>query len=95
MEQDKKYQQARRRVKELKGFYIHALNYLLVNALLVAIYFLTTRGDVAHNYWFKWPLMGWGVGLAFHGLAVFGFRGFLGEEWEEKKIREIMDKDKK
>lgn len=44
--------------------------------------------------WFVWPLLGWGVGLAFHALAIFGLGGFLGREWEERKIEEIMKKDR-
>jgi len=41
--------------------------------------------------WFYWPLFGWGIGIVMHGLFVFGFGLWLGQEWEEKKIEEIMD----
>jgi len=34
-------------------------------------------------------LFGWGLGLTIHGFTVFGY----GSSWEEKKIREIMEKD--
>jgi len=44
--------------------------------------------------WFYWPLLGWGIGIAIHGLSVFVFGQFFGSEWEERKIKEIMDKDK-
>jgi hypothetical protein len=36
----------------------------------------------------------WGIGLAAHGLSVFGNTIFFGQNWEEKKIQELMDKDK-
>lgn len=56
--------------------------------------------------WLNWniiltPLL-WGIGLLGHGLWVFKgetrikkfFRNFvLGKSWEERKIREFMDKD--
>ena len=61
---------ARRRAGAKLGFYIHASVYLLVNLGLYAINDRFTP-SVA---WNVWPLAGWGVGLAFHGLAVF----FLG-----------------
>jgi hypothetical protein len=42
--------------------------------------------------WFFWSLIGWGIGLAAHGLSVYGLGGFLGAEWEERKIQEIIAK---
>ena len=38
-----------------------------------------------------WPALGWGVGIAFHAISVFG----IGKSWEERKIRELMEKDEK
>ncbi len=35
----------------------------------------------------------WGIGLAFHAINVFGKNIFLGSDWEEKKIKEFMDKN--
>jgi len=36
----------------------------------------------------------WGIGLAFHAFKVFGLFGILGHNWEARKIKELMDKDK-
>ena len=37
----------------------------------------------------------WGIGLFFHWFGVFGtkFLGF-GKDWEERKIKELMEKEK-
>ena len=70
----------------LKGFYIHLANYIGVMVLLLLIDFLTGGG-----WWFYWPLLGWGIGIVAHGFTVFGIKGFLGSEWEEKKIRDLMN----
>lgn len=35
-----------------------------------------------------------GVGLAAHGLSIFLPTMILGSDWEEKKIKELMDKNK-
>ena len=37
----------------------------------------------------------WGIGLVVHGFSVFVPQWFLGNNWEERKIRELMEKDKK
>jgi hypothetical protein len=43
-----------------------------------------------NHLWFYWPLLGWGIGSDFHGLKVFNFMPFLGQDWEEQKIKEFM-----
>ena len=48
------------------GFKIHFLVYAAVNALLVVINLATTPG----KYWFFWPLLGWGIGVAGHAFGV-------------------------
>ena len=89
-EQQQRYERARKRVKELKGFYTHAAIYVLVNTMLFVINLLTGGG-----WWFYWPLLGWGIGLGAHALNVFGFGGRLGQNWEERKTRELMDKEER
>ncbi len=88
MDEQESYDQAKRQVRRIRGFYIHALVYVLVNALLVVLNFLTLPGA----RWFFWPLLGWGIGLAAHGIAVFGVGRLWGAEWEERKIKEIIAK---
>ena len=56
---------ARRRVGMKLGFMIHAIAFLLVNAGLYAL------NEMAGGpRWFPFPLLGWGLGLAIHGLVV-------------------------
>jgi hypothetical protein len=49
-----------------RGVLVHALVFLLVNAALFGINFLTTPGE----WWVLFPVFGWGLGLLLH--AVFG-----------------------
>lgn len=44
----------------------HLGAYLAVNLMLVVIWFLTSPGGY---FWPMWPMMGWGIGLASHGMA--------------------------
>lgn len=89
MDEDTRYQRARERVAALKGFYTHLAVFILVNAGLLSINLLATPG----NWWFHWPLLGWGIGLAAHALAVYGAVGRWGREWEERMIREEMERE--
>ena len=74
---------ARRRVGMKLGFYTHALVYVLVNVGLFAISSVSGRGN-----WHVWPLLGWGLGLAIHGLVTF--IGLSGEGVRERMLeREI------
>ena len=87
MNTEDKYQKAKRRVEEIRGFYIHLVVYVLVNAFLFLLD-ITTSPNVL---WFYWVLLGWGIGLVVHAAYVFGFGPWLGPDWEEKKIEETMD----
>ena len=84
-----RFRRAQARVEELRGFYIHGFMYVLVNAALLGINLVTSSGYL----WFLWVTIGWGVGLASHAFVVFGVAGLLGKQWEDRKIREIMERD--
>lgn len=89
-----KYEEAKKRVKRMKGFYMHLIVYIIINTLIV-IKKTQDINDPYDNLWdaFKLPFF-WGIGLIFHGLRAFDSIPFIGKDWEEKKIKEIMDKKK-
>jgi len=87
---DEKYEEAKRRVKELKDFYTNLLTYVGVNVLLIIINLITSPGSL----WFYWVTIFWGIGIVLHASKVFIVKGkFLGKQWEDKKIKEIMEKE--
>lgn len=63
---------ARRRAGAKLGFIVHATVYLLVNLMLLSLSLSTGRG------WAVFPLIGWGFGLAVHGVVVFFLTGNAG-----------------
>lgn len=63
---------ARRRAGAKMGWFVHALVYVCVNAGLALIAWQSGRE------WFAYPLAGWGLGLAIHGLAVWLGSGSAG-----------------
>ncbi|MFD2445307.1 2TM domain-containing protein [Bacillus sp. CGMCC 1.16607] len=89
MERDEKYLRAKKRVQNLKAFYIHLTVYVLVNIML----FVINLSSDAGNWWFIYPLGGWGIGLLVHAVTTFAFGNF-GSDWEERKIKEYTDKDR-
>jgi len=85
MENHEAYQRAKKRVEAKRAFYTHLLVYLGVNMLLVIINLLTSP----QYFWFKWPLIGWGIGVFFHALGVFVFSGrsAITEQMIEKEMK--------
>ena len=86
MENGETYQRARKRVEAKIGFYIHLTVYIVVNMILIIINLLTS----SHYLWFIWPLMGWGIGIFFHGMATFIFSGRRFAEIRDRMIEEEM-----
>lgn len=77
---------ARRRAGAKLGWYVHAAVYVLVNLFLFSIseYGFGTRA------WSVKPLLGWGLGLALHGISVW-FLG-AGVEFRERMVRKERER---
>ena len=85
-----RYERAKAQVGRVRGFYTHATVFVLVNLALLAINLITNP----HGLWFYWPLLAWGVGLAVHAFTVFGPSRVMGQDWEDRKIRELMERER-
>lgn len=90
--QENKYVRAKERVEELKKFYNNLISYIIVTTGLAALNFWQNQWQYP---WFLWVVFGWGIGLAFHAAKAFRWNPFFNKDWEEKKIKEFMDKDSK
>ena len=64
--------QARQRAGAKLGWYMHAFVYVAVNLLLLILSFASGR------HWAVFPLLGWGLALAIHGVVVFVLTGGAG-----------------
>ena len=83
MENEERYERARRRAKALKSFYAHLITYVGVMVVL----FFVDYSDRGGTWWFYWPLIGWGIAVAMHAFEVFG------SGWEKRKIKQLMEKE--
>ena len=86
-----RYDRAKQRVALLRGFYGHAVVFVLVNIGL-AVYNVATSPD---RLWFIYTVAGWGIGLIAHGAYVMGSGRFLGAAWQARKIHEEMDREQR
>jgi len=81
-----KLEDAKRRVAALKGFYIHLTVFVAVNLGLTALNVAT-----GSDWWVQWVILGWGIGVLAHALAVFGRGSKAVADWEQRKIRQLLD----
>jgi pilus assembly protein TadC len=92
-EKEEAYLRAKKKLEKLVGFYWHLAVYVIVNLGLIILIGVNS-GDGFWNFGtFATPFF-WGIGLMFHFLGVFGPNFMFGKNWEEKKMKEFMDKEK-
>ncbi len=100
MEQDSKkdlaYLLAKHRAEKLKRFYLHSIIYLLLNPVIMAwkvIQDLNNGADFNEAFFnfnaFSTAII-WGLVLAIHAFSVFGPNVILGNDWEERKLKQYM-----
>ena len=86
-----RYYQAQKKVEDIKGFYGNLIAYIIFNGFFLVLNLLTSPNEL----WFYWPLLGWGIGVLFHGMRVFNYSPFLSKDWEARKMKEFMEKEKR
>jgi hypothetical protein len=98
--QEEKLYRAKKKVEELKKFYVHLGVYLAVNLFISirALYFDVQNGysvsEILTDLGTYWLWIFWGIGVVFHAFKVFGFNVLFGNDWEDRKIKEFMDNNK-
>jgi hypothetical protein len=95
--QEQKYNSAKKRVEELKAYYLHLAIYIVVNLFLSGAQvvdgitenksFIEIFSDF--GMYAVWII--WGIGFLSHTLKTLGFPFFMGEDWEARKIKEYMN----
>lgn len=62
-----------------RAFVLHLAVYLLVSGLLIVLNLATARSS--GTFWFQWPVLGWGIGIAIHGLVTHWARNDVEERY--------------
>lgn len=84
MAAEEKLKRARKQVAELKNFYTHLAIYLVV---IVFLFFIDYQDK--GNWWVQYPAIGWGIAVVIQGVSI----GIFNSNWEEKKVKELMEKE--
>ena len=94
-EEQLQYEKALKRVKKIKGFYTHLLVYIVINIMIVILNIQNLdKGESYFEAGNFFTAFFWGIGIVAHGFSVFGPNIFFGKNWEERKIKELMEKEK-
>ena len=70
-----------------KEFYNHLTSYCIINGFLLAVNLVTGP----RYMWVIWPMMGWGIGIAFHFRDTF----YPTDEKIERGVRRLLKKKRK
>ena len=84
-------ERARKRVEELRAFYIHLAVYLVVNIGLILLDL--AQGDGLQ--WAYWVAIGWGIGLAAHAATILIMQSRVGARWEARKLAEFTEQEER
>jgi hypothetical protein len=87
------YKRAKKRIEKIKGFYIHLIIFILFN-IFMGIQNFIDHGVEGLLYSFMGFGLFWGIGLFFHWYGVFG-KGLFFKDWENQKIKELMEDEEK
>ena len=99
--QNNKRQRAKKKIAELKGFYIHLTVFILVNIMVITASVLGRMAnnesfiDAFFNFGTFSTFIFWGLGVLFHAAKVFTYNPFFNRDWEERQIQKYMDKDRR
>ena len=86
---------AKRYVEQLRAFYVHAAVFAASMTIIFAVNLLTNlSAGIAGEWsawWSVWALIGWGAGIAVHGLVVRLNRPSLSSStWEQRQIDKML-----
>jgi hypothetical protein len=74
------------KVRKIKGFYIHVIQYVLIIGFLAAVNVFAYPG----RFWVAWAAIPWALALALHGLRVFDRIPFLSGDWERRAVEKYL-----
>ena len=77
---------AMRHVRKIRDFYVRVARYVIVITGLAIFNFI----KMPDRIWVIWPALGWGLGLVFYGMRVFGTMPFMNADWEKRQVEKYL-----
>jgi len=92
IDEEEKLKSVRRRVQKQRVFWSSCITFIWVNLLLLIINLITSP----RHLWFYWVTIIWAIVLIGQAINTFSIRDrFIGQDWEERKVRKEMERWKK
>jgi 2TM domain len=79
-------EEARRHVRRKRIFYTVLAIWIALSLMWFAIDML----DDSSSFWFYWPMLGTGIGVAVTGIVLLGIGGLFGADWERREIDKYL-----
>jgi hypothetical protein len=79
-------EEASRYVRRKRIFY----SVLGIWIALSLMWFLIDLADDSSSWWFYWPMLGTGIGVAITGVVLLGVGGLFGVEWERREVDKYL-----
>ena len=100
-EMNQRYQRAKKRTEAIRKFYKHLVTYVIVNMFISGykVNEYMEQGDTFEEAFFNldtfivWIV--WGAFVLLQAVKTFNPTMFMGADWEERKIKELMDQNKR
>lgn len=86
----KKYEQAKKKAKNIRAFYCNLMCYCIVIPILIFV----NLSYVPEFQWFWFSMLGWGTGLLAHGMEAFQVNPFFPKHWEERKLKQFIEEER-
>jgi hypothetical protein len=80
--------EARRWVRRKRILYTIIGIYLVLSTM----WFLIDLADDSEGFWFYWPMLGVGAGVAVAAIVMLGIGGLLGANWERRQIERYVSR---
>lgn len=87
---EEKYIRAAEKVRATRKYYGKLITFAIACAFFIGLNYYI---DELRNPWFLWVVGFWGLGLAIEAFKLFGTNIMFGKGWEDRKIKELMDKE--
>ena len=87
-----KYLKAHKKVKLLRGFYLHLFAFILISIGMILGFLFV---DIFNNTEFlRWliatVIITWAIGLLIHGWSILGTRLIFNKDWEDRKMKKYL-----
>ena len=84
-------EEARRYVRRKRIFY----TVVGIGTALCLMWFTIDLLDDSSSWWFYWPMLGTGIGVAITGIVLLGIGGLFGADWEHREIDRYLRRRRK